>query len=208
VCHARGVGKRRLIAHASLAVAASVFFLACGSATANYDYAKEFDPRSHEYVIGAADELKINVWQNNDLSTDALVRPDGTITMPLVGDIQVAGKTPSEVKSEISGKLAQYIKDSAAVTVAITHVESYRYTVAGEVQTPGTFQSNYYVTVAEAIAKAGGPTRFASTSSIELIRVSHDGKTHKIPISYDEIQDRKHPEENLTLIAGDTVFVP
>jgi polysaccharide export outer membrane protein len=182
--------------------------VACGSATANYDYAKELDPRAHEYVIGAADQLKINVWQNADLSTEALVRPDGTITMPLIGDLAVGGKTPSQVKNEISTKLAQYIKDAATVTVAVTHVESYRFTVSGQVQAPGTFQSTYYVTVAEAIAKAGGPTRFASTSNVELIRVANDGKTKRIPINYDEIQDQKHPEENLTLVAGDTVFVP
>jgi polysaccharide export outer membrane protein len=188
--------------------AAAIVLTACGSTTQGYDYAKEFDPRAHEYVIGAADQLKINVWQNADLTCDALVRPDGTITMPLVGDLQVAGRTPSAVKSEISEKLAKYIKDSDTVTVAVTHVESYRFTVAGQVGTPGTFQSNYYVTVAEAIARAGGPTRFASTSHMELIRVASDGKTRRIPIDYDEIQDRKHPEENLTLVAGDTVFVP
>ena len=192
-----------------LCVAATTLLLsACPSATQGYDYAKEFDPRAHEYVIGAADQLRVNVWQNADLSCEPLVRPDGTITMPLVGDLQVAGKTPSTVKSEISAKLAKYIKDSDTVTVAVTHVESYRFTVAGQVGTPGTFQSNYYVTVAEAIARAGGPTRFASTSKIELIRVATDGKTRRIPIDYDEIQDRKHPEENLTLVAGDTVFVP
>jgi polysaccharide export outer membrane protein len=198
----------RFLDNAVLAVAAPVLFGACGSATSNYDYAKEFDPRTHEYVIGAADQLKINVWQNNDLSTEALVRPDGTITMPLIGDLTVSGKTPSQVKTEVSSKLAQYIKDSATVTVAVTHVESYRFTVTGQVQTPGTFQSNYYVTIAEAIAKAGGPTRFAATGSVELIRVASDGKTRKIPINYDEIQDRKHPEENLTIVTGDTVYVP
>jgi polysaccharide export outer membrane protein len=208
-CHARRVNLQglRQLGLSSLALL-TLAVTGCGHSNAYYDYSKEFDPRTHEYVIGAADELKINVWQNTDLTTDALVRPDGTITMPLVGDLQVAGKTPSEVKTEISAKLAQYIKDSNTVTVAVSHVQSYRFTVAGQVQNPGTFQSTYYVTVAEAIAMAGGPTRFASTSDCELIRVATDGKTRRIPINYDEVQSRKQPQENLTLVAGDTVFVP
>jgi len=197
--------KRTLLALAVVTVTA----LGCGASTNNYDYTKEYDPRAHEYVIGAGDELRINVWQNNDLSTEVLVRPDGTITMPLVGDIQVAGKTPTDVKGELTTKLAEFIKtESAVVTVAVAQVQSYRFTVSGQVQNPGTFQSAYYVTVAEAIAMAGGPTRFASTSDMELIRIANDGKTRRIPINYDEVQSRKLPQANLTLVAGDTVFVP
>ena len=130
-------------------------------------------------------------------------------SMPLIGDIQVAGKTPTDVKGELTTKLAEFIKtDSAVVTVAVAQVQSYRFTVSGQVQNPGTFQSAYYVTVAEAIAMAGGPTRFASTSDMELIRIASDGKTRRIPINYDEVQSRKLPQANLTLVAGDTVFVP
>jgi polysaccharide export outer membrane protein len=180
----------------------------CGSSI-RYDYAKEYNPRQHEYVIGASDTLQINVWQNNDLSTQALVRPDGTVTMPLIGDLSVAGKTPSEVRAEITKKLGQYVKAEAAiVTVAVSAVASYRFTVTGQVQNPGTFSSNYYVTVAEAVAMAGGPTRFADTGKLELIRVGADGKTRRIPIDYDQIASRKRPEANLTLVAGDTVFLP
>lgn len=181
---------------------------ACGGSI-KYDYAKEYDPRQHEYVIGAADVLQINVWQNGDLSTQALVRPDGTITMPLVGDLQVSGKTPSTVRKEITEKLAQFVKAEAAiVTVAVQNVQSYRFTVAGQVANAGTFQSSYYVTVAEAIAMAGGPTRFADTSDIELVRVGASGKVRRIPINYGDIESRKRPEANLVLVAGDTVFVP
>lgn len=200
--------KRTLLALTVVAVGAAAA-VGCGASVNNYDYSKEYDPRAHEYVIGAGDELRINVWQNNDLSTEVLVRPDGTITMPLIGDIQVAGKTPTDVKGELTTKLAEFIKtDSAVVTVAVAQVQSYRFTVSGQVQNPGTFQSAYYVTVAEAIAMAGGPTRFASTSDMELIRIASDGKTRRIPINYDEVQSRKLPQANLTLVAGDTVFVP
>ena len=181
---------------------------ACAHSHVNWDYSKEYDPRKHEYVIGAGDQLQINVWGTPELSTGALVRPDGTITLPLLGDIQVSGKSPSEVKDIIAPKVNSYIKGAPATTVAVTNVQSYRFTVLGAVAAPGTFESNYYMTVADAIARAGGPTRFADTSNVELVRVAASGKTRRIPIDYDDIQDRKNPEANLTIVTGDTVFVP
>lgn len=185
-------------------------FAATGCAsTIKYDYSKEFDPRTAEYVIGPADGLAINVWQNGDLSTGAIVRPDGTITMPLVGDLKVAGKTPTQVRDEVKVALTQFIKaEAAVVTVAITQVNSYRFTVTGNVGSPGSFQSQYYVSVAEAIAMAGGPSRFADTDGIEIIRTGRDGKLRRIPVSFDDIETRRRPEANLILVAGDTVHVP
>ncbi len=181
---------------------------ACASVI-KWDYSKEFDPRKHEYVIGAADGLQINVWQNQDLSTGALVRPDGTITMPLVGDLKVAGKTPTQVRDEIKTRISEFVKAEAAiVTVAVTSVNSYRFTVTGSVANPGTFSSQYYVSLADALAMAGGPTRFADASAIEIIRPSGEGRTRRIPVNYDDIQTRKRPEANLILVAGDTVYVP
>lgn len=201
------VRRPRLFLHAALLLCVLVSTGCAG--TIKYDYKKEYDPRDHEYVIGAADGLSINVWQNGDLSTQAVVRPDGTITMPLVGDLKVAGKTPTAVRDEIKAKISQFVKAEAAiVTVAVSSVQSYRFTVTGNVQNPGTFQSTYYVSVADALAMAGGPTRFADTTEIEVIRASEGGKMRRIPINYDDIQTRKRPEANLVLVAGDTVFVP
>jgi len=175
----------------------------------NYDYTKEYDPRQHEYVIGASDEVAINVWQNSDLTTQAVVRPDGTITMPLVGDIRVAGKTPSQVRDEVKTAITQFVKAEAAiVTVAVTGVNSYRFTVTGNVTNPGSFSSTYYISVAEALAMAGGPTRFADTGSIEVIRVGRDGKLRRIPVDYSDIETRARPEANVILVAGDTIHVP
>jgi polysaccharide export outer membrane protein len=102
-----------------------------------------------------------------------------------------------------------FVKDeSAVVTVAVTRVQSYRFTVTGAVQQAGIFQSDYYVTVAEAIAMAGGPTRFADTEGVKLIRTGPDGKIREIPIDYELIKERKATQMNLVLVAGDTVFVP
>lgn len=190
-------------------VALSLITAGCGGGLPAFDYKKEFDPRKNEYVIGVSDELRINVWRNGDLSGNVVVRPDGTITMPLIGDISVAGRTPTQVREDVASRLKTYIKDeSAVVTVAVVDVNSYRFTVAGNVARPGSFDAPYYVTVAEAIAMAGGPTRFADTRAITLVRTGKDGRVRRIPINYDVIRAGEHPEADLALLAGDTIFVP
>src|SRR5262249_12351361 len=111
---------------------------ACPSTLPDYDYGREPDPRKAEYVIGVSDELSINVWKNAELSTHTTVRPDGTITMPLVGDLKAQGRTPSQLRAEITERLSQFVKDdSAVVSIAVTEVNSYRFTVTGEVVRAG-----------------------------------------------------------------------
>ncbi len=184
----------------------SLALLGCGEIS--YDYSKEPDPRKHEFVIGAADALKITVWKNPDLSCDARVRPDGTITMPLVGDVQAAGRTPGELKEEIAKKLASYVKDdTAAISIAVTEVNSYRITVGGNVEHGGIFTSKYYLTVSEAIAQAGGLNKFASANKLVIVRRDQAG-LRRIPIDFNRISSGEHPEENLVLIAGDQLFAP
>jgi polysaccharide export outer membrane protein len=181
---------------------------ACGPAT-NYDYSKEPDPRKHDFVIGAADVLKITVWKNPDLSTEARVRPDGTVTMPLIGDVQAAGRTPKDLKNEITKRLGSYIRDeSSTVSVAVTEVNSYRFTVSGNVERGGVFSSKYYVTVAEAIAMAGGLNKFANGHKLVVVRNDAHNGVRRVPIDFDRISTGQHPEENLVLVSGDTLFVP
>ena len=182
----------------------------CASTRTKYDYAKEPDPRKKEYVIGVSDVVKINVWKMPELSAETKVRPDGTITMPLLGDVAVAGKAPSQVKQDITQKLATFVKDeTATVTVAIVEVNSYRFVVSGNVERPGVFSSKQFVTVAEAIALAGGPNKFASIGDIVVIRPDlPGGKVRKLPIDYAEIRSGDRPDENLVILAGDTVYIP
>jgi polysaccharide biosynthesis/export protein len=185
---------------------------ACGGPTIAYDpanYPKEHDPRKHEYVIGVADELRVHVWRHDDLSGEALVRPDGVITLPLVGDIKVEGNTPTQVRDEVKRRLGTYVKDeSAVVTVAVTGVNSYTFTVSGNVANPGTFEATHFVTVSEAVAMAGGPNRFADTDEMVLVRADKRGNARQIPVNYDLVVSHKQPEQDLVLVAGDTIFVP
>lgn len=186
-----------------------LFLLAAACVTIpKYDYANEPDPRKLEFVLGPADGVKIGVWKNPDLNTDTRLRPDGTITMPLIGDIPAAGRTPSQLKAEITQRLSIYVKDeTATVSVTVTEVNSYRYTVSGNVERGGIFSSKYYVTVGEAIAMAGGVNKFGDPSRLQVIR-NQGGKLRRIPIDYRRIADGSHPEENLALFAGDILYVP
>jgi polysaccharide export outer membrane protein len=195
-------------------ILAVILVLACsacgGAPLPNYDYSKEPDPRKREYVLGVADSLDINVWKNSELSTRAIIRPDGTITMPLIGDLHAAGKTPTELKKEIEENLTRYIKlEGTEITIAVTNAASYRFTVSGEVVRPGIFNSAYYVTVAEAIALAGGFTRFANRERISLMRRDlKTGAVRNIPLDYTQIESGKRMDMNLVLMPGDAIYVP
>ena len=129
--------------------------------------------------------------------------------MPLLGEIHAAGRSPSDLQTEIAQKLTTYVKDeSATVTVAVATISSYRFLVLGNVDRGGTFTANHYTTVTEAIALAGGPNRFADPESVIIIRPVPGGQPRRIPIDYTAILSGTHPEEDLALLPGDTVYVP
>jgi polysaccharide export outer membrane protein len=197
----------RLVLAAALAL-----ICACGPKAPNYDYAKEPDPRKAEYVLGIGDELSINVWENPGLTTEALIRPDGTITMPLIGDLKAVGETPTSLKQMIARRLKDFIKlpsGGSEITVAVRGSNSYRITVAGEVVRPGVLSETYYVNVVQAIALAGGFTRFAKRNEMLLMRRDpKTGEMRNIPLVYDMLASGQHPEMNLVLLAGDSLYVP
>jgi polysaccharide biosynthesis/export protein len=176
----------------------------------DYDYSTEPDPRTGEYVIGVADTLAINVWRNEEISSDVKVRPDGTVTLPLLGDVQAAGKTPSELRTEIKKRLGQFLRDDTAiVTVAVSDVNSYRFTVSGEVANSGVFSTKHYITVVDAIALAGGFTRYAERERVMILRRDgKQGQVRKIPVDFRMLSSGEHSDMNLALMPGDTVVVP
>jgi polysaccharide export outer membrane protein len=206
-CYLSGVSLTNLRL-AVLGVAAALLG-GCAYKLPPYDYAREPDPRKDEFRLGPGDVLHVTVWHNTDLSGDATVRPDGTISLPLIGDVHAAGRTTAELRTEITQKLKTFIKDeSATVSVAISTINSYRFVVSGNVEHPGVFIANHYVTVSEAMALTGGPNRFSSPVETVIIRTDAAGKTRRIPIDYPSILDGKHPEHDLALLPGDTIYVP
>lgn len=194
----------------SIVVFALVALVAgCPVKAPNYDYAKEPDPRNSEYVLGIGDDLSINVWENPGLNTEAKIRPDGTITMPLIGDLKAVGETPSSLKEMIKTKLAAFVKvEGSEITVAVRGANSYRFTINGEVTKPGVYNGDHFVTISEAIAMAGGFTRFAKRNRMTLRR--RDPKTgteRDIPLAYDLLSSTR-PDMDIVVLAGDALFVP
>lgn len=182
--------------------------MACGGRI-NYDYSQEPDPRKQPVVVGVSDRLSVTVWKNEELSGEHTVRPDGKITIPLIGEIDAEGNTTGELVKLIKKQLAKYIKDQAAVvTVGVVETNSYRFTVSGEVTQRGVYRSKNYVTVVEAIMLAGGFTRFAKKDEITISRCCDEaGARRRIPISYSEIVGGRS-EMNIVLVSGDEVYVP
>jgi len=184
------------------------FGLGCSTPQRRYNYNREPDPRRGEFVLGPADELRITVWRNPELSSDATVRPDGTVTMPLIGDLPAAGLTARALRQEIAQRLRAYVKEGAVVSVALMRVNSYRFTVAGKVNRVGMYAARHYVTVSEAIAMAGGPTRFAAAEQTLILRRDDHGHVRRVPIDYQAVAAGRAPLQDLVILPGDTLYVP
>lgn len=158
------------------------------------------DPTS--FVIGPEDVLFIRVWRDNDFSGPAVVRPDGRITMPLIGEIPAAGSTPAQLGGVIAEKLVKYI-NKPDVTVIVQSVNSKKYYITGEVNSGGAFPLVVKTTVLEALGKAGGFREFANVRKIVILR---NGK--RIPFNYKEVTQGKKMEQNIILEPGDYIIVP
>lgn len=170
-----------------------------------YDYKVEPDPRKSEFVIGPLDQLSVVVWKNRELSTDVTVRPDGVITLPLIGDVKAAGRTPSVLQKEITKRYSDYVRDEEMVlSVGVLAVNSYQFTVIGSVEHAGLMTSRTYLTVIEALAMAGGPNRFAGS----VLYVVRDNPPRRIPIDIKRASSGEYPEENLVVLRGDLIVVP
>jgi polysaccharide export outer membrane protein len=159
-----------------------------------------------DYTIGPEDLLQIDVWKEKDLQREVLVRPDGWITFPLVGNIEAKGKTAQQVQDEISSRLRKYIPDPD-VTVSVKKVAGYKIFVIGKVGKPGEFSVGRYVDVLQALTLAGGLTPFADDSNIRILR-RQGGKDAVFHFDYSDVRKGRNLEQNIILRSGDTVVVP
>jgi polysaccharide export outer membrane protein len=168
---------------------------------------KEKDPRDFPYELGAEDLLMVTVWDQPNLTGPLRVRPDGRITMALVGDVQAADRTAEDVAKDIATGLARYLKAQPSVTIAVTEAASYKYSVSGNVERPGVFTSRAYVTVSDAVAQAGGLNRFGKPL-ITILRRDKKGATRRIKIDLRAIQSGNCPAMDIYLWRGDQLLVP
>jgi polysaccharide export outer membrane protein len=157
------------------------------------------------YIIGPSDVITVTVWKEPTLSGALLVRPDGMISMSLLGDVQASGMTPLQLADQIAAKLKKYIQ-SPNVSVVLTQINSKKVFLLGEVQKRGPVDMTPGMTVLQAIASAGGLTDFANANKIYILR-DDAGSHRKIPVRYKEAL-KGNSDLNLMLKAGDTIVVP
>ena len=163
---------------------------------------------TQDYIIGPEDVLEITVWKNQDLSKVVAVRPDGRISLPLIGETTAVGTTPAQLTEEISAKLKEY-KENPQVSIVVKEVNSYTIFVLGEVTKPGRYPLKSKTTLLQGITIAGGFTQMAARNKLVVFRFSMNGSgEEKIKASYDDIVLRDGSLQNIELKPGDTVVVP
>lgn len=166
--------------------------------------------QTKEYFIGVDDQVQVNVWRNPELSMTMPVRPDGMISLPLIGDVQAGGRTPSDVAAEVRERLSHYVRDPN-VTVIITELRTAEYIsrvrVTGAVQTPTSLAHRQGMTVLDAVLQAGGVNEFAAPSRAKLYRkVGNETKVY--PIDLGGILQEGKLATNYELQPGDIITVP
>lgn len=158
------------------------------------------------YRLGPEDLLEITVWREDALKREVLVRPDGGISYPLIGEVQAAGKTVDALREEITKRLEKFVPD-AAVSVTVLKTGSQRIYVLGKVTKPGEFPVGRNVDVLQALSMAGGLTPFADQNGIRIMR--RDGERQStLPFEYGRVVRGEKLEQNVLLRAGDVVVVP
>src|SRR5450755_856022 len=163
--------------------------------------------RPDSYVIGAEDVITIYVWKEPDMSKTIPVRPDGMISLPLIGEIKAEGYTPVQLQDLLAEAMKKLISDPQ-VTVVVEKIGSLNFNIVGEVGHPGYFPLTRRMTVLDAIAMAGGFKDFAKTKKIYVLRSAANGTQERLPFNYKDVIAGKNPQQNIELQPRDTIVVP
>jgi polysaccharide biosynthesis/export protein len=159
------------------------------------------------YVIGADDVLSVIVWKEPDISKEIPVRSDGKISLPLVGEVTAAGRTPPQLEQDVTAKLKGYITDPE-VTVIVQQMNSQKYNIFGQVGKPGTFPLLAETRIMDAIAAAGGLRDFAKKKDIYVLRQNPGGSDLRLPFNYDKFIKGRDSSQNIVIKPHDTIVVP
>ncbi|MCC6557308.1 MAG: polysaccharide biosynthesis/export family protein [Polyangiaceae bacterium] len=200
--HARSTRPRL----AAAAVLAAILAAGCGASAPRFDYDAERRATS-AYSVGPGDALQVRAWKLEALSQRVTVRPDGFITIPLVGEVLATGRTVEAIADEIATRAMKYYTDKPVVSVEVAELRSYRIYVLGEVARPGEFTPTAQVTVLQAIALAGGFTRFAAPDEVVIVRRDANGE-RRIPFAFHHVVEEGDLRANLPLQSNDTLIVP
>jgi polysaccharide biosynthesis/export protein len=164
-------------------------------------------PADQDYVIGPQDLLAINVWHEPEFSRSVPVRPDGKISLPLLGEFNVSGMTTHVLEGQLAKQLENYVR-KPQVTVMIQEANSHKFYIIGEVAKPGAYPLTDRMTVLNALATAGGFRDFAKVQHIYLLRPMPDGSRTRLPFDYKAVVGGKGLSQDIELQTGDTVVVP
>jgi polysaccharide export outer membrane protein len=204
----------RLLESARAAMGASILVATVTLAWPSVASAQQQRPAPQPYRINAGDEIEIYVWGEERLQRTVRVLPDGSFAFPLVGQVMAADRLPAEIEAQISKGLApQFRNQVPQVTISVKQPSGYRFSVVGKVRSPGSFSPGTYVNVLEAVAFAGGPTEFADTANVVILRKNGSALAPiKVKLSDvlrgnaggRDVLEKGVPE----LRSGDTVIVP
>jgi polysaccharide export outer membrane protein len=158
------------------------------------------------YVIGTDDVLAIVYWKDKEMTSEAQVRPDGRIALPLINEVVAAGLTPEQLREKLTEESKKYMED-ANITVVVRQINSRKAFITGEVNKPGTYPLTSPMTVMQLIAMAGGLREYADAKRIVIMR-TENGKPTSLRFNYKDVIDGKNLEQNIQLKPGDTVVVP
>ncbi|MCD6570716.1 MAG: polysaccharide biosynthesis/export family protein [Deltaproteobacteria bacterium] len=178
-----------------------VGILLFGTSALSADKGQKDDP----YLIGPEDILEISVWKDPDLTRQVVVRPDGKVSFPLIGEVEAGGHSVVWLEKEVKKRINEYIPD-AVVTVMVTQINSMKIYVVGKVARPGEYRIGKKINVMQALALAGGLTPFADGDDIVILRYDNE-KQIKIPFNYDKVKKGKKVEQNIWLKDGDVIVV-
>lgn len=158
------------------------------------------------YTVGPGDVIEISVWRDESLNRNVTIPPDGIISFPLIGDINIKGMTVADIRTIVTQKLDAYIQD-AVVTVMLLEINSMRAYVIGKVNKPGAFAILMDTNVMQMLSMAGGLNPFASERNIHILRKVNDSN-QKIPFDYRQVLRGDNLEQNILLQRGDVIVVP
>lgn len=160
-----------------------------------------------DYIIGAEDVLMVNVWREPEMSREVPVRPDGKISLPLLGEFMAAGKTPVELQNDLKKKL-ETVVTNPEVTVIVKDIRSQKFSILGEVSKPGSYPLTKPMSVLDAIAMAGGFKDFANPKKMYILRRTADGGSQRIPFDYNRMLKGDNRQRIIELESRDTIVVP
>lgn len=170
--------------------------------------ALSFGAAGDSYEINPGDLLRVDVWNEEGLSREVMVRPDGMISLPMAGEIATKEASPTDVATKISKALTQYMRDEPRVVVSLVNVDGNKIYVIGKVASPGQYVVGSDTDVMQALALAGGLNAFAAENDIRILRRLSNGQQVAYPFSYSRVKDGKDLDSNIILKSRDLVVVP